>query len=180
MVQTFHAVSLSCDINMGKNQSDCTNCLKCLKIVFICVFCLVLLWLVLVVIFILRNIEKMICHSVCFNTTIQIQVKYLQLDLFVFQGNGFMSYQPEDASWIRHNTNNTTNFLNLPLFDPSAKRQSEIASTINMIQQQLPQKCSLLCLQTSGTIGKMLQYNCTVYHRKVAILDIMFSGQGET
>ena len=25
MVQTFHAVSLSCDINMGKNQSDCTN-----------------------------------------------------------------------------------------------------------------------------------------------------------
>ena len=31
-VQTFHAVSLSCDINTGKNQSDCTNCLKCLRI----------------------------------------------------------------------------------------------------------------------------------------------------
>ena len=26
------AVSLSCDINTGKNQSDCTNCLKCLRI----------------------------------------------------------------------------------------------------------------------------------------------------
>ena len=26
-----HAVSLSCDINMGKNQSDYTNCLKCLR-----------------------------------------------------------------------------------------------------------------------------------------------------
>ena len=25
-------VSLSCDINTGKNQSDCTNCLKCLRI----------------------------------------------------------------------------------------------------------------------------------------------------
>ena len=32
MVQTFHAVSLSCDINTGKNQSDCTNCLNCLRI----------------------------------------------------------------------------------------------------------------------------------------------------
>ena len=31
-VQTFHAVSLSCDINTGKNQSDCTNCLKSLRI----------------------------------------------------------------------------------------------------------------------------------------------------
>ena len=29
VVQTFHAVSLSCDINTGKNQSDCTNYLKC-------------------------------------------------------------------------------------------------------------------------------------------------------
>ena len=26
------AVSLSCDINTGKNQLDCTNCLKCLRI----------------------------------------------------------------------------------------------------------------------------------------------------
>ena len=25
-------VSLSCDINTGKNESDCTNCLKCLRI----------------------------------------------------------------------------------------------------------------------------------------------------
>ena len=25
------AVSISCDINTGKNQSDCTNCLKCLR-----------------------------------------------------------------------------------------------------------------------------------------------------
>ena len=25
------AVSLSCNINTGKNQSDCTNCLKCLR-----------------------------------------------------------------------------------------------------------------------------------------------------
>ena len=25
------AVSLSCDINTGKNQSDSTNCLKCLR-----------------------------------------------------------------------------------------------------------------------------------------------------
>ena len=25
------AVSLLCDINTGKNQSDCTNCLKCLR-----------------------------------------------------------------------------------------------------------------------------------------------------
>ena len=24
-------MSLSCDINTGKNQSDCTNCLKCLR-----------------------------------------------------------------------------------------------------------------------------------------------------
>ena len=31
VVQTFHAVSLSCDTNTG-NQSDCTNCLKCLRI----------------------------------------------------------------------------------------------------------------------------------------------------
>ena len=28
-------VSLSCDINTGKNQSDCTNCLKCLRICYI-------------------------------------------------------------------------------------------------------------------------------------------------
>ena len=28
------AVSLSCDINTGKNQSDCTNCLKCLRLSF--------------------------------------------------------------------------------------------------------------------------------------------------
>ena len=28
------AVSISCDINTGKNQTDCTNCLKCLQIYF--------------------------------------------------------------------------------------------------------------------------------------------------
>ena len=30
--------SLSCDLNMGKNQSDCTNCLKCLRISFFLFF----------------------------------------------------------------------------------------------------------------------------------------------
>ena len=29
------AVSLSCDINTGKNQSDCMNCLKCLRLMSI-------------------------------------------------------------------------------------------------------------------------------------------------
>ena len=29
------AVSLSCDINTSKNQSDCTNCLKCIRNSFI-------------------------------------------------------------------------------------------------------------------------------------------------